>query len=107
MSIAIVIAAAALLGEPIAPAVSAASPEEQRPATIGEISLRRWVTNSPLPDYPSGSLAKKRSGVAVASIVVGIDGRAITVDVLEAPDQEIGEAVKNALVRWTFTPQTH
>ena len=93
-----------LLSGTITVASAPVSPDEQRAVTLDEVGLRRQAHTAPLPEYPAASLAKKLSGVAVASILVGDDGRAVTVELLEAPDAEIGTAVKTALSQWTFTP---
>ena len=81
------------------------SPE---PATLvfrmGEEEHRNNAINHPLPTYPTSSLREGKEGVAVASIVAGRDGRVEFVELLEAPDEQIGRAVQGALEQWTFHP---
>jgi len=70
--------------------------------TVGmaESSIRRVATKRPLPAYPAESIARKSSGVAVAAVASGVDGRMASVTVLEAPDDAIAAAVREALLAW-------
>ena len=72
--------------------------------TMAESSIRRVATKKPLPAYPAESVAKKSTGVAVASIASGVDGRMASVTVLEAPDDAIAAAVRGALLGWEIPP---
>ena len=78
-------------------------PEILRPTMSGQEHRRNAITH-PLPEYPSGSIRRGSEGVAVAAIVAGRDGRVESVELLQAPDEEIGQAVRTALEQWTFTP---
>jgi hypothetical protein len=60
----------------------------------------------PLPDYPASSLSLKVTGVAVASVTSGVDGRMSNVTMLEAPDEAIGASVRSALMTWEIPPTT-
>ncbi len=73
-------------------------------AKVAEVSLRRLATSKPMPVYPASSIARKVSGVAVAAVIVGVDGHMRMVEILQAPDAPTGAAVKAALTRWICTP---
>ena len=66
-------------------------------AAIEDLALRK-----PYPRYPARSLENGAAGVAVAWIRFGFDGRMDQVDVLEAPDEDIAEALRDALGRWAI-----
>lgn len=72
--------------------------------STSETGLRRMASYAPKPGYPSASIEKKKSGVAVAAVLTGVDGSVETVVVLEAPDDLIGSAVREAVMQWKFTP---
>jgi TonB family protein len=67
-------------------------------------SLRKLAIVSPAPTYPSGSLAKKAAGVVVAAILIDPKGTTQAVEILQSVDAEIGRAVHDALMQWTFRP---
>ncbi len=69
-----------------------------------ESSIRRVATKKPMPLYPAESVAKKSTGVAVAAIASGVDGRVASVTVLEAPDDAIAAAIRDALLNWEIPP---
>jgi rhodanese-related sulfurtransferase len=71
---------------------------------LSQASMRGAAIVAPAPIYPRLSLERKSAGVAVASVVFGADGRTRTVTILEAPDTEIAEAVRAALMGWTWRP---
>ena len=71
-------------------------------ATTSEIGLRSMVLTPVLPSYPAGSVQAGASGVAVAEIVATATGGVQSVEILEAPDAAIGQAVRAALNQWTF-----
>ena len=66
-------------------------------AAIEDLALRK-----PFPRYPARSLENGAAGVAVASIRLGPDGRMEQVDVLEAPDTDIADALRGALEHWAL-----
>jgi len=74
--------------------------------TVGmaESSIRRVATTKPLPAYPAESIARESSGVAVAAVASGVDGLMASVTVLEAPDDAIAAAVREALLNWEVPP---
>jgi rhodanese-related sulfurtransferase len=84
-----------------------ALPGEQAQSNLvvkGEFTIRRLATNKPLPAYPPESVAKKRAGVAVAAIRSDASSRVIEARILEAPDEAIGVAVRDALLTWVIPP---
>ena len=83
-------------------ALALATPQTR---TIGaaEGGLRQMALSSVMPSYPASSLAAGTSGVAVAAILTSTTaGGAPTVEILEAPDPAIADAVRAALAKWTF-----
>ena len=80
--------------------------DADRTVGLGEGGLRRSAISAPAPEYPRTSLDKQTAGVAVVAVIFGADGKTREVTVLEAPDAEIGQAVKNAVLRWTWNPVT-
>jgi len=73
---------------------------------LRELSLRRAATVSPMPEYPRPSLERKASGVAVAALSIGLDGRPEKAEILEAPDSETAAAVQAAVMRWVVPWQS-
>jgi hypothetical protein len=80
------------------------APGEQRLVNLGEWSARALAVVAPAPEFPVASVAAGRSGVAVAAVAFDVEGRMTTVVVLEAPDSQIGDALRAALLTWTFRP---
>lgn len=74
------------------------------PLRIGEMDYRQVAITHPLPGYPAGSVNLGAEGVAVASILTGTDGRVESVELLQAPDEETGREVVEALRAWVFHP---
>lgn len=74
---------------------------------IGEVSMRWSAIHAPIPMYPKSAVAKGVTGVVVASVLIGVDGRVETVVVLEAPDPSLSSAVTDAVKQWTFSPGSH
>ncbi len=70
--------------------------------TTHQAAIESLAARKPFPGYPARSLENGAAGVAVASILIGSDGRMERVEVLEAPDADIAEAVRNALGRWVL-----
>ena len=77
---------------------------QDRIVRLDESGFRRAAVATPLPEYPSGSIQRKVTGVAVAAVTFGDNGRTRDVQVLQAPDDEIARAVDAALRQWTWTP---
>lgn len=69
-------------------------------ASIGEWSFRRWATTAPLPEYPPASLGRKVLGVVVALVQFGSDGRLSSIEILESPDADTAQSVRDAVGRW-------
>jgi len=64
--------------------------------------LRNMATTSAAPRYPVESLRSESSGVAVAEVLISMDGKVQSVRVLESPDRHIADAVATALRTWRF-----
>jgi rhodanese-related sulfurtransferase len=83
-----------------------AGQEPARAMTVQEPLLRAAAAASPVPDYPTDSLKANSSGVAVAAVRIGVDGRPENVEILEAPDAHIAAAVQAAVGRWVVPWKT-
>lgn len=66
--------------------------------------FRGFAERRPRPEYPPVSLTCSRTGVVVAEVMSTSDGRMDYVYILEAPNEEIGGAVKSALAQWEIQP---
>lgn len=73
---------------------------------MGEWALRGSTSSAPMPEYPREALRDKVSGVVVAAVRFGVDGRVDSVEILESPDALTGAAVRSAVSRWTM-PAAH
>lgn len=82
-------------------AILAVAPGQSDGMRMNEMRLRVMATAAPLPVYPRESLAAKVAGVAVAAVRFDVDGRAQSVEILEAPDEHTAAAVREAVSRWT------
>ncbi len=69
-----------------------------------ESSLRKIAIKTVMPIYPEESIKRGAKGVAVAELVFDTTGDVSTVEVLEAPDSSIGQAIINATKQWKFRP---
>jgi len=69
--------------------------------SLDEAGMRQLARRAPAPVYPASSIANKNTGVAVAQVLV-TNGRDENVNILEAPDEEIGRAVRAAVAKWEF-----
>lgn len=74
------------------------------PARTSQAAIEDRALRKPYPRYPARSLETGAAGVAVASILFGFDGRMERVDVLEAPDEDVADALRDALGRWAIPP---
>ncbi len=74
------------------------------PARTSQAAIEDRALRKPYPRYPARSLENGAAGVAVASILFGFDGRMERVDVLEAPDEDVADALRDALGRWAIPP---
>lgn len=84
--------------------VGAILSQEKVKARVHENHLRTKAISSFMPRFPKAAKKARSSGVAVAQIIVNEFGQVIDVQILEAPHPAIGDAVKEALYRWRFTP---
>jgi len=75
--------------------------------TIGADALLNLRGTGALPEYPASSLAKGTSGVAVATINVGVDGITSAVEVHQAPDAAIAAAIRRSFAGSTWRPLTY
>jgi TonB family protein len=73
-------------------------------ASIGEWSLRRLAATAPMPEYPRASVARRVSGVVVAIVTFGPDGRLSSIEILESPDADTAQSVRDAVGRWHVPP---
>jgi rhodanese-related sulfurtransferase len=71
-------------------------------AKTAEMSLRRAAVTSVTPEYPASSVKAGVSGIAVADLIAAATGIVQSIEVLEAPDQAIADAVRAALNQWKF-----
>ena len=84
------------------PISSVVSGQQTPRVGISGNNLSKMAVHTVLPTYPKPSLQARREGVVVAQVLVGPDGKMRTVDVLQAPHEEIGRATRDALMQWTF-----
>jgi rhodanese-related sulfurtransferase len=75
-------------------------------ATLNEGGFRSAAEHAPRPAYPAALVAKRISGVAVASVLVDTAGKVAVVVVLEAPDPLMAESIRTTVQQWTFRPVT-
>jgi rhodanese-related sulfurtransferase len=93
-------AAAMALGVSLSYGVAAKALNGQGGVNMGEWGLRQSATTAPMPEYPRESLAQKVSGVVVAAVLFGVDGKLTTIEILESPDAHTVAAVRDAVGRW-------
>ena len=73
---------------------------------VDEAGIRRSASKKILPAFPEGSRKRRSQGVAVVRLEYDGNGTVVSVDVLEAPDSEIGGAIADAVRHWTFKPSS-
>lgn len=71
---------------------------------LDDKGLRRQATHAPAPFYPAESFKKKVTGVAVAAVTADASGKTERVEILEAPDEAIAQAVRGAIGQWSYKP---
>ena len=71
-------------------------------ATVPEKTLRKFAKTVVMPVYPDASQRDGAQGVAVAKLDINEEGTVNKVEVLEAPDDAIANALVTALKMWTF-----
>jgi TonB family protein len=79
-------------------------PQNSRLVGVSEWLIRGNAVDAPKPAYPTASIASGAEGVAVAAVAFSPEGQVISVVVLESPDESIGTAMREALLRWRFSP---
>ncbi len=77
---------------------------QEKIVIVDEKGIRRSAVKAIMPVYPTDSLKKKISGVAVAEIQFNGEGNLTDVKILESPDSPIGKSVADAMRQWTFKP---
>jgi TonB family protein len=73
---------------------------------VDEAGIRKSAYKKTLPTFPESSRKRRSEGVAVVQLVYDGTGTVVEVEVLEAPDAEIGEAIVNAVRHWKFKPSS-
>lgn len=71
---------------------------------VDENSLRKIAVKRVMPGYPEESIKKGVKGVAVTELTVNSKGDVVGLEVLEAPDEMIKQAVAGAVNQWKFKP---
>jgi rhodanese-related sulfurtransferase len=69
---------------------------------IGAAALIGRATSEIRPAYPEAALGRRVQGVVVCNVRVGVTGRTRFVEIVQAPDRDIGEALRAALMGVTF-----
>jgi len=83
-------------------AVKATRADDQNIVQVPEAVLRNLATRTVMPDYPEKSKTQGSKGIAVAQLHLNEEGVLTNVEILEAPDAEIAQAVKKAVKQWKF-----
>jgi rhodanese-related sulfurtransferase len=65
-------------------------------------NLIEAATKIARPEYPAASVKRRSSGLAVAEVMFDTAGHPQLVTVIEAPDDEIRQAVATAINHWEF-----
>jgi TonB family protein len=73
-------------------------------AKVPESVFRKLISKFVMPAYPEGALKRAEQGVAVASVQVNEQGNLTDVQILEAPSDDIGNAVLSAIRQCKFNP---
>ncbi|OAO04011.1 energy transducer TonB [Parasphingorhabdus sp.] len=74
---------------------------------IVEARLNNRYARQFQPAYPSGQLRREEEGVVSVRVLVGTDGRAKQVELIDSPHPDFWEATRrHALKKWRFTPGT-
>ncbi len=71
---------------------------------VPEVAVRKLATRTVMPVYPESSKNRGTRGVAVAQVNVNETGLLTNVEIIEAPDSEIEQAVIRAVKYWKFNP---
>lgn len=71
---------------------------------VGMGVFRAQAESVVLPKYPPSSIAAKHEGRVVIEVLTSPSGKVTDTRLLETPDEAIGNAVSNAVARWSFHP---
>lgn len=71
-------------------------------ATVPEKTLRQFAKTVVMPEYPDASQRNGIQGVAIAEVNIDEEGAVKKVEILEAPNEAIGNAVVMAIKKWKF-----
>lgn len=95
-----------LIGLLIAHALALTTRGQSKPqgARTSELVLRKLMNKFVMPVYPEGAQKRGEHGVAVAEVQVDEKGALMDIQILEAPSDEIGNAVKDAIRQCEFQP---
>lgn len=99
-----VLSAALLLSSLYGALTVAAAGVQEDLAVVPEGVLRRLAKKVVVPGYPEASKKRGAAGRAVAQLEVDKEGRITSAYMLEAPDEEIKQAMLDAVRRWEFNP---
>ena len=105
--LAVVMVAMAACGGGAEPGAELPTDDRRRAAalwTTSDIGFRGLARVRLRPEYPELSRNRGTTGVAVAEVAATEEGRVDRVDILEAPDAHIGDAVAGALAQWEIEP---
>lgn len=80
--------------------------QDERIVRVGEDGIRASASKIVMPQYPESSRKKRVQGVAVAELVYSGNGDVTNVKVLESPDNDVRQAVIDAIKQWKFRPST-
>lgn len=74
---------------------------------IAEAGLNRRFSKQFQPDYPSGQLRLGTEGMVTVRVLVGANGRAKQIELVDTPHKDFWTATKrHALRKWRFNPAT-
>ena len=76
------------------------------PIKTGDRGLRQLAIKAPRPIYPPTSLAKRVTGVVVATVTIDVNGQLKNVNIVESPDAATARAVREAVTQWVFRSVT-
>ena len=69
---------------------------------VPESALRKLATKTVMPEYPAATRERGVQGRAVALLQFDEESNVVAVKILEAPDEETGKSVSDAIRKWKF-----
>jgi TonB family protein len=72
--------------------------------TFSEAKPKFRPVHQEQPVYPAELLRQKVEGFAIVAFLVQLDGATAQCQVVEASDHAFGEAARQAIAQWKFTP---